>query len=379
MTDSEKLLDYLEDKINEIMRTIECSVKLESPSHQDKKASDKCSMFFQKLLADTGFKVNVIPQTENGNHIIAELGAGRRGTLCIGHYDTVFPIGGLEENPFRVNEGKAYGPGILDMKGGIVMGVFAVRALKELNMLPEDKKIAFFLNGDEESGSFNSSEAILKEAEKYDNVIVLEPGYDEIGSIKRSRYGRGTYKIIAHGKSAHSGSNPDEGINPIREISYQIQKVIELNDKKRGISLVPTWFSGGISGTCMIPKTASVSFDVRTETAEISKEIDCKIKELKPFMNGIRLEIEGGIDKPPLPEYRELIDKASAYASELGIKLKPEKCMGGSDGNFTGGAGIPTIDGMGMSGLYLHTPDEYINVNHIAKRTALVAQLIRNL
>ena len=95
MTDSEKLLDYLEDKINEIMRTIECSVKLESPSHQDKKASDKCSMFFQKLLADTGFKVDVIPQTENGNHIIAELGAGRRGTLCIGHYDTVFPIGRL--------------------------------------------------------------------------------------------------------------------------------------------------------------------------------------------------------------------------------------------------------------------------------------------
>ncbi len=378
MTDSIKLLNYMEEHLSEILDTVRDSVELESPSHEDKAVSDRCSAFFQKLLGETGFDVEVIPQKENGDHILAKMGSGKRGTLCVGHYDTVFPIGGISRNPFRVSGEKAYGPGILDMKGGIVMGIFAVKALCELGMMP-DKRIAFFINGDEESGSFNSSEMIVNEAQNYDNVIILEPGYDEIGSMKKTRYGRGTYTITAHGKAAHSGSNPKEGINPITELSYQIQKAISFNDEERGVSVVPIFCGGGIEGTCMIPEKASVRFDVRTETAELSKETDEKIRSLKPVLKGIKLQIEGGIDKPPLPEYKELIDVAGHFAKELGVELKPVSCMGGSDGNFTGGAGIPTIDGMGMSGLYLHTYDEYVNVSHIPKRTALVAQLIRNL
>lgn len=378
MRDSEKLEAYLESHMDEMIALLRQCVELESPSHEDKAASDVCGAFFKKLFAEYGFEVETIPQTENGDHIIARMGEGERGTLCVGHYDTVFPIGFLSRNPFRIEGTKAYGPGLLDMKGGIIMGLFAVKALKDLELLPQ-KRITFFLNSDEESGSFHSSERIVAEAKKHDNVIVLEPGYDEIGSMKKGRYGRATYQIIAHGRSAHSGSNPEDGISPLEEISHQLLKVSALTDLENGISIAPTYIQGGLPGTCVIPETASFSIDVRTRDETIQKEIDAEIRGLQPVLDGVTLEIQGGIDKPVLPSYSELIETAAQYAQELGVEQVCRVCKGGSDGNFTGGAGIPTIDGMGMSGLYLHTPFEYVNVDHIPKRTAVVAQLIKNL
>ena len=376
--DSKALVAYFESHLDEMIGLLRDCTELESPSHEDKAVSDRCGEFFQKLFRDAGFQVETIPQSENGDCIVARTGSGQHGTLCVGHYDTVFPIGFLARNPFRVESTKAFGPGLLDMKGGIIMGYMAVKALKELNMFPQ-KRITFFLNGDEESGSFHSSDLIVAEAKKHDNVIVLEPGYDEIGSIKPGRYGRATYHIIAHGRSAHSGSNPEEGINPLEELSHQLLQVITLNDLEHGVSVAPICFKGGIPGTCVIPETASFSIDVRTRDVDLQKKIDDQIRGLQPVLEGIRLEIQGGIDKPVLPRYEELIDMAAGFAKELGITQVGNVCKGGSDGNFTGGAGVPTIDGMGMSGLYLHTPHEYIHVDHIAKRTALVALMLKNM
>lgn len=378
MTDSQKIVAYVEQHLDELLELLRKSVQLESPSHEDKAASDACGRFFQELFAAEGFSVEVLPQEKNGDHLIARMGNGEDGVLCVGHFDTVFPIGFLSENPFRIKDGKAYGPGILDMKGGIIMGLFAVRALRALDMLPQ-KRIGFFLNSDEESGSFHSSERIVEEARKYGRVIVLEPGYDGIGSMKRFRYGRATYEIIAHGRSAHSGTNPEFGINPLVEVSHQMLSLMQLTDLAQGVSVAPTCSSGGIPGTCVIPETASFCVDVRVREERRLWEIDGIIRKLRPKLPGIRLEILGGIDKPALPEYPELIREADRYAQELGFSLEPMDCKGGSDGNFTGGAGIPTIDGMGMTGLYLHTPHEYVNIDHIARRTAVVAQLIRNL
>lgn len=375
---SEKLLAYMESHLEETLELLQVCAELESPSHENKAASDKCANYFGDLFRGAGFQVETIPQQENGDHVVARMGAGKRGTLCVGHYDTVFPIGFLAQNPFRVEGNKAYGPGILDMKGGIIMGLMAVKALRELDMLPE-KRITFFLNGDEESGSFHSSDLIVAEARKHDNVLVLEPGYDEVGSMKTGRYGRATYRVIAHGRSAHSGSNPEEGINPLEELSHQVLKILAFNDPARGVSVAPTWFQGGIPGTCVIPESASFSVDVRTKDISLQEETDRNIRALKPVLQGIRLEIQGGIDKPVLPGYDPLIRMAAGFARELGFEQTGRVCKGGSDGNFTGGAGIPTIDGMGMSGLYLHTPQEYINVDHIARRTALVALMIQNM
>lgn len=378
MMDSEKLVSYMESHLDEMIRLLQACVELESPSHENKAASDKCGEFFRELFANAGFQTESIPQAENGDHIVARMGTGVRGTLCVGHYDTVFPIGFLPRNPFRVEGTKAYGPGLLDMKGGIIMGYMAVKALRDLGLLP-NKRITFFLNSDEESGSFHSSELIVAEAKKHDNVIVLEPGYDEIGSVKSGRYGRATYHIIAHGRSAHSGTNPEDGINSLEEISHQLLRVISFNDPERGVSVAPTCCQGGIPGTCVVPEIASFSVDVRSKDPEIQQMIDRKIRALRPVLDGVRLEIQGGIDKPVLPRYGQLIEMAAGFAKELGITLREDICKGGSDGNFTGGAGIPTIDGMGMSGLYLHTPNEYIHVDHIAKRTALVALMLKNM
>lgn len=376
--DSEKLVAYFESHLDQFVELLRACTELESPSHEDKAASDRCGDFFQQLFLDSGFQVERIPQTENGDMVVARIGDGPRGTLCVGHYDTVFPIGFLERNPFRLEGNKAFGPGLLDMKGGVIMGIMAVRALRELGLFP-DKRITFFLNSDEESGSFHSSDRIVAEARKHDNVLVLEPGYDEIGSMKPGRYGRATYQIVAHGRSAHSGSNPEEGINPLEELSHQLLRVIAFNDLEHGVTAAPTCFQGGMLGACVIPETASFSVDVRTRDLETQQRVDREFRSLTPVLEGSRLEILGGIDKPVLPRYDALIDMAAGFARELGITQVGEVCRGGSDGNFTGGAGIPTIDGMGMSGLYLHTPQEYIHVDHIPKRTALVALMLKNM
>ncbi|MGI6766765.1 MAG: M20 family metallopeptidase [Lentihominibacter sp.] len=378
MKDFEMLVNYIDEHFEDMMVSLEQIVLLETPSLEDKSVSDKCSKALKKLFEDTGFEVETIPQQSCGDCVVARIGFGDKGTLCVGHYDTVFPIGYIERNPFRITEKKAYGPGILDMKGGIIMGLYAVKALQDLDLMPE-KRITFFLNSDEESGSFFSRELIEKEAAKHNNVIILEPGYDEIGSIKLSRFGRATYNIIAHGKAAHSGSNPEQGINPLEELSQQLLKLKEINNLENGITLASTYFNGGIPNTCVVPETATLAIDVRAKSKELLETANSKIKSLPPILAGIWLEIQGGIDKPPLPEYTELLDQATIYAKELGIELKPQVCRGGSDGNFTGGMGVPTIDGLGMSGLLLHTDEEYINLDHIPKRTALVAQLIRHL
>ena len=375
---TEDLVGYFERHLDELMADLKGCVERESPSG-DKTAADRCGEYLAELFRREGFQVERLAQREVGDCIVARMGSGLRGTLCVGHYDTVFPIGFLQDcNPFRIEDGKAYGPGILDMKGGILMGLYAVKALRELGQLPE-KRITFFLNSDEESGSFHSSERILEEARRHDNVIVLEPGYDERGSMKRFRYGRATYEIIAHGRAAHSGTNPEDAISPLEELSHQLLRLLELNDPEGGVSVAPTFLHGGIPGTCVVPESASLGVDIRVRGVERLEAIHRYVAALPPFLPGIRLEVRGGVDKPPLPVYPELIAMAEGFARELGFPLLPKDCKGGSDGNFTGGAGIPTIDGVGMSGRYLHTRDEYINVGDIPRRTALAALLLKNL
>ena len=378
MKDSIILEQYFDIHMDEFISILRELVELETPSHESKEASDKCSRYLQALLRSLGCKVTVIPQTTCGDHIYAELGSGPKGCLLVGHYDTVFPLGSLEEIPFRVEENLAYGPGILDMKGGLLLSIFAVRALQQNHILPK-KKIGFFFNGDEESGSFSSSNLIVTTAKEYSCVLVAEPGLDEINVIKNGRYGRGTYKITAHGKSAHSGTNPDQALNPMLELAHQLLYIDTLNDYEHGLTLAPTCMSAGIYGTCRIPETGWISVDVRAKTAEMMKEIDQQMAELKAVIPGVSLEISGGIDKPPMEGAPSLVEQAERLGAELGMQIQAVTVGGGSDGNFTSGAGIPTLDGLGMSGLLLHTPHEYIHLDHIPKRGALLARLIQTL
>jgi glutamate carboxypeptidase len=377
-SDSMKLLNYFEKHLDELLKILEGAVNLESPSHENKIASDKCSKYLQELFRSIGFKIQIIPQESNGDHFIAELGEGKKGVLCVGHYDTVFPIGTIKNMPFKIEKDKAYGPGILDMKGGIIMGYYAVKALQELDMLPEDK-ITFFINGDEESGSFNSSELIVKEARKNRYALILEPGQDEIGQVKIGRYGRCTYDITAYGKAAHSGSNPHHAISPLLELAHQLIRIHEMNDYEGGVTLTPTYIQAGIHGTCVVPEAGKVSVDVRARDGELLKKIHDVVMNLSPATSGIKLEIKGGIDKPPLEGDKKLFETARELGAEIEIEVSGVISRGGSDGNFTAAAGVPTLDGLGMTGLELHTSGEYININYIPKRTTMLARMIQTL
>lgn len=386
MKDADRILNYFKEHQTALLKVLQELVELESPSHENKEVSDRCSRYLQDLFKDLGFRIDVIPQTKCGNHFIAEYGSGEKGTLMVGHYDTVWPIGTTKERPFKIEGDRALGPGILDMKGGIILGYFAVKALKELSLLP-NKKITFFISGDEESGSFLSSDLIVAEAKKNKNVLVLEPGNNtpgnvtdnELGIVKTGRYGRGTYRFTAHGRAAHSGTNPQDAISPMLELSHQMIKINAMNDYEKGFTLAPTVMASGIEGTCMVPETGWFSMDVRFRTAELSREKNEEILSMKPILPGIRLEIEGAIDKPPLISDPVLVSKIAALGKELGIELQGLVEGGGSDGNFTSAAGVPTICGFGMTGNYFHNPREYVILNHIPLRGAWLARTIQTL
>ncbi len=381
MSDAERILDLAKEMTEEFLNVLHEAVELESPSLENKEASDKCCAFFQKLFRDGGFQVEVLPQTMVGDHILAEYGQGEERLMMVGHYDTVFPIGTIQKAPWKIENKEAYGLGAMDMKGGLLEGYFAVRILKELNLLPQ-KKIVFFINADEESGSYYSSKLIVEQAKKCKSVMVLEPGRGRLGEIKTARYGRGVYKIIAHGKSTHSGNSPREAISPIMELLHQIEIVTKWNDFDKGITVTPTCIFSGVEGTAMTPDDGWFSIDVRTSTAAYSKELDEKIFGLEPYIDGIRLEIQGGIEKPPF-DFNEgnqaLFHHADILARELGFSLEGATMGGGSDGNFTSDAGIPTIDGMGMTGAGIHNVSEHIHIDDIPYHIALLARMLQTL
>lgn len=378
MSDTEKILNYFKKHQNELLDVLKGAVEYESPSHESKEVSDRCGQYFQNIFKDLGFSIQVIPQTDCGDHFIAELGTGEKGTLIVGHYDTVFPIGTLKTMPFKIEGDKAYGPGIMDMKGGIILGYFAVKALKELDFLP-DTKITFFINSDEESGSFRSSDLIVAEAKKNKHVLVLEPGMDQLGFIKTRRYGRGTYKITAHGRSAHSGTNPHAAINPMLELSHQMIKFHERSCYDKGLTLTPTCMGAGILGTCMVPETAWLSMDCRFGTQAIAEATHQELLNLEAIVPGVHMEVEGAIDKPFYAADPDMLNKAKELGKEVDMEVLECTVGGGSDGNFTSAAGCPTLDGLGMSGQYLHNLGEYINVNYIPQRGTMLARLIQTL
>lgn len=211
----------MEGYLTDFLETLGKFVEYETPSHEDKGASDICVEFLEKLFTEIGFDMERIPQENCGDDLYGELGKGEKIALIVGHYDTVFPIGTLKTMPWRIEGDKAYGPGALDMKGGIVMAYYAIKVLQDLNAMPEGT-IGVYFDGNEESGSFYSSKKIIEKAKEYRSALVMEPGVKELGSVKTMRYGRGTYTVTIHGRSAHSGSNPESAVSPFLELANQL-------------------------------------------------------------------------------------------------------------------------------------------------------------
>jgi len=354
-------------------------VRAESPSI-DKAAVDRFGRIVAAECRRRGARVTLLRQEERGDHLRAEWnppGNRARGQiLVLGHLDTVYGLGTLARTPIRLSRGRAFGPGTFDMKGGLVIALFAVEALAAACLMPE-KRIVFLWTSDEEIGSGTSRAVIEREARRSDAVLVLEPASGLDGCVKTGRKGVGEIEIAATGRAAHAGLNPGDGINAIEEIALQIARISRWNQPSRGITVSAGVIEGG-TRTNVIPEKARVVVDVRAERAGDMRALERKFRALRPILRGAKLQIHGGFNRPPMERKTSaaLYTKARALAKEMGFTLGEAYVGGGSDGNFTAALGVPTLDGLGAVGEGAHGPKENILVRALPVRAALAAGLL---
>jgi glutamate carboxypeptidase len=367
----------------EIVRLLGQFVRCESPSHH-KAAVDRFGRMVASEWRRRGAKVRVLRQTKRGNHVRAELwlGAGRPTgqILILGHLDTVYPLGTLAKMPFRVRGGRAFGPGTFDMKAGLVLALAAVDALRAAGLRPR-KRLVLFWNSDEEIGSGTSQHAIEREARRSDAVLVLEPSAGPGGSLKTARKGIGTAEVIVTGRAAHAGLDPGAGVNAVHELALQIVRLEHMNDARRGISLQATVIEGGTVSN-VVPAHARAEVDIRYTHLADAPKLHRKVRGLRPILPGARVEVRGGINRPPLertPAVVALFRRARTLMRELGLPLGEAWVGGGSDGNFTAALGVPTLDGLGAIGNGAHSVVEHVVVRSLPQRAALLAGLLASL
>ena len=373
--------EYAEEHLDEFMEKLKEFVGIESPSCGSKQDIRPGEEYVYKLFRSLGCRMSVIKNERAGDIIKAEIGSGKDRVLMIGHYDTVFPKGTIESGmAVKVEDDMLYGPGALDMKGGIMIMYFAVRALKDLGCMPE-KSIEILLNGDEETGSSYSRNVIMDKAGKSKAVLCLEPAPagNDPGKLKTERFGRGVYKIKVHGKSAHAGNNPHEGVSPVLEIGRLIEVINGLEKEYDGITAAIAYIKSGIDNTAVVPDYGEMFVDIRFDHAGAAEKVHERIMGLKPYDKRIRLEVTGGLEKPLMVHDNWLFGLACDIGSELGVTVKRTRAGGGSDGNFSSGIGIPTIDGMGMTGEAIHNVSERIYIENIPFRVALLARMIQEI
>ncbi|MEH0020333.1 MAG: M20 family metallopeptidase [Desulfobacter sp.] len=297
--------------------------------------------------------------------------------MCLGHMDTVFPEGEAARRPFSRDGNKAYGPGVCDMKGGLLVVLHAMEALHQKGLLGQ-LSVCVAFNGDEETGSDASREWIEATARNSQRVLVFEPcrpGYH----VVRRRKGGGWFDILATGRAAHAGADPDKGVNAVVELAHQITRIQSLNNREKGISAQVTVARGG-DKINIIPDTARAAVDVRVATLEAQAAVETFLHELPdtPFFSGATLDVRGRFDRPPMertPESDDLFQRIQSCGKTIGICPEGISTGGCSDGNFTAAQGVPTIDGMGMVGANAHRDDEYVELSSIVPMVSLLVGL----
>ena len=353
-------------------------VRAESPS-LDKAAVDRFGKIVAAEWRRRGARVTHLRQRERGDHVRVEWNPSRTRTrgqiLVLGHLDTVYELGTLARTPFRLKQGRAFGPGAFDMKAGLVIALFAVDALAAAGHRP-GKRIVFLWTSDEEIGSGTSRALIEREARRSEAVLVLEPASGLDGRVKTGRKGVGEIEIVATGRAAHAGLNPEDGVNAIEEIALQIARISRWNDPRRGITVNAGVIEGG-TRVNVIPEKARTVVDVRAERAGDMRALERKFHALRPMLRGAKLQIRGGFNRPPMERKTSatLYARARALAKEIVVTIGEAYVGGGSDGNFTAALGVPTLDGLGAVGEGAHSPDENILIRALPERAAILAGL----
>jgi glutamate carboxypeptidase len=379
----EDRLRYFSQHLDRMVDTVRNLVEIESPS-DNKPAVDRIATFLASKFEALGGRTRLHPSNDFGNSLQIDfrepshLGAAdRRPVLLLGHYDTVYPLGTLAGMPCKIENGRLRGPGVLDMKSGIALMLHAIEALQAWHgALP--RPVTVFLVSDEEVGSHSSrkiTEALAKDSA---GVLVLEPAAGPRGAVKTARKGVGEYMLRVKGVAAHAGLDPGKGHSAILELARQIAVVAKLNNSRQGVSVNPGVIQGG-TRTNVVAAEASAGIDVRIKSAKQASGLDRKLRSLKPFDKHCQLEMTGGINRLPMERtagVAALYKKARAIASQVRWKLEEAAVGGGSDGNFTAGMGIPTLDGMGGVGEGAHAVHEFIVISELPRRALLLAGMI---
>jgi glutamate carboxypeptidase len=373
------LLRILTPRLPQMLTALRTFVLAESPS-LEKAPADRCCAIVAVAWRKRGAHVDRLPQKHRGDHLRITWQPQKSRTagqlLVLGHYDTVYATGTLAKMPFRLSAGKVYGPGTFDMKAGIVQALFALEALQQ-SETPLRKRIVFLWTSDEEIGSDSSRKLIEAEARRSDAVFVLEPSFGSRGLLKTARKGVGEAEIIVHGRASHAGLAPQEGVNAVHELALQVARLQKWNDLRRGISVNADIIEGG-TRVNVIAERARAVIDLRALRLADMRQLEKRLRALKPLNREACLEIRGGFNRAPMERKvsAALFSRAKSLAAQMGLSIRECVAGGGSDGNLTAALGVPTLDGLGAVGDGAHSAHEHVIAKTMPQRAALLGALL---
>lgn len=376
--DPERVLTLLRELRDEMAEELRELAELESPSSEPGRQEPVFERLSAALRA-IGYRVRRAAGEARGGVLLAVPESRERGRpyqLLLGHVDTVWPVGTLDDMPVRVEEERVRGPGTFDMKGGLVQGVYALRALSELGLDPTVTPVLLF-NSDEEVGSPESRRHVERLARRADRVYVLEPALGPEGALKTARKGTGSFTVTVRGKSAHSGLDPEEGASAIVALSEVVRELHAMNDPERGITVNVGTIEGG-GRTNVVAEGARADVGVRVARSEDVDEVIGRIRGLSPSVPGTSVEVEGGIGRPPMERtagVATLWHAAETLGERLGLDLEEGRSGGASDGNYAA-VHAPTLDGLGAVGDGAHAAHEHVRLDAMPERAALLVLLL---
>jgi glutamate carboxypeptidase len=373
-----RVIDWLRERESAMCDLLAQLARAESPTLAAGAQREAFELLGEAFMA-LGFAVRRVPGRGAGDHLLAHPRDRQRGhpyQLLVGHLDTVWPLGTLEQMPVRAVDGRLYGPGVFDMKGGLVQMLFALRALSELDLTPTATPVAFVVS-DEELGSSDSERHLLRLARSAARAFVLEPAFGPSGKLKTERKAAGAFRLEVAGKASHAGVSPGEGVSAILELSYQIQRLFALNDADRGTTVNVGAIDGGLRANVVAP-IATAAVDVRVRTEDDARRVEAAIRGLAPVQEAATLRVTGSFGRPPMSRTarnRALWLAARRIGTELGLSLEEAGVGGASDGNLTS-LYTATLDGLGPVGDGAHAEHEHVEISRLPERAALLALLL---
>ena len=372
---------YVDARQEEMFDFLSRLVRMESPS-QEKQCVDAVIDLLETAYRNLGFKTERLPRDQYGNHLIANLlgGDGPR-VLFVGHADTVFPLGTLTTMPLRREDNRLLGPGVEDMKGGLVVMLYAIRALLGLRGSPKGS-LRVVVNSDEEPGSPTSRDLWPDLCKDVDWTFILEPARPDGGLVLR-RKGVGIFHLTVKGRSAHAGAEPEKGASAIRVLAKKILDLEALADLKVGTTVNTGVIQGG-THPYVVPAEAKASIDIRVPTLAERERVLAGMKAIveRGDLPGTQASLEGKFHRPPMepaPGIERLQRIVEEEARTVNLQIRWALTGGASDGNNISAAGVPTVDGMGPVGGSAHSPDEYMDIPSLYQKTVLLASVLDRL